>query len=103
MEVKAPVPLYELVLRQDDREEVRLTDRPLSVGDTLQIENDEWNVVLEREPSDVRATAAFLCELAQAQRARAAKMQADDAERRERMERLRESQEQSRGTADELS
>ena len=84
--------LYELVLRYHDHEECRLTDRPPSIGETLQIGYEEWQVVLEREPSDVRATAAFLCELTAAQRARAEKMQADDAERRERMDRLAERQ-----------
>ena len=88
MEVKAPMPLYELVLRYEDREETRLTGRPLSIGETLQIGYDEWRVVLEREPSDVRVTAAFVCELTKVQRARAEKMRADDAERRERIDRL---------------
>ena len=82
------MPLYELVLRYDDREELRLTDRPPSVGDTLLIGYDEWNVVLEHEPRDALARAAFLCELAQAQRARAEKLRADDAERRERVARV---------------
>ena len=82
------MPLYELVLRYDDREELRLTDRPHSVGDTLQIGYDEWNVVLEHEPRDALSAAAFLCELAQAQRARAEKLRADDAERRERAARV---------------
>ena len=82
------MPLYEIVLRFDDREETRLADRPRSVGETFQIGYDEWEVVLAREPSDVRATAAFLCELTTAQRARTEKMRVDDAERRERVHRL---------------
>ena len=82
------MPLYELVLSYQDREETLLTDRPLSIGETVLIGYDEWQVVLNREPTDVRATAAFFCELTRAQRARAEKMQADDAERRERLDRL---------------
>jgi len=92
MEVKATMPLYELVLRYEDREEMRLTERPASIGEVLQIGYDEWQVVLEREPSDVQATAAFLCELTKEQRARAEKMRAEDAERRERIDRRAERQ-----------
>lgn len=84
MEVDLPVPLYELVLRFDDREEIRFTDRPLSVGEILQMDYRDWQVVSKRAPSEVQARAAFPCELAEAQRARAEKLLADDAERRER-------------------
>ena len=84
----AAVSLYELVLRYPDREEVRLTDQPVAVGDTFEIDYEEWFVVEENEPENRRATARFLCERTKEQRALAAKMQADDAQRRVRIQRL---------------
>ena len=72
-------------MRYPDREEVRLTDQPLAVGDTFQIDYEEWFVAEERAPENFRATARLMCERAAKQRALAAKMQADDAERRRRI------------------
>ena len=80
------VPLYELVLRYPDREEVRLTDQPLTVGETFQIDYEEWFVAEKDDrPENPRASARLICDLAVSQRAKAAKVQADDAERRRRM------------------
>ena len=79
------VSLYELVLRWPDSEEVRLTDQPLAVGDTFQIGYDEWVALAEAPAENPRATARLMCERAKAQRALAAKMQADDAARRRRI------------------
>lgn len=43
------MPLNELVLDFEGKsaEEVRLTDRPVAVGDTVQIDNQDWTVVRE--------------------------------------------------------
>lgn len=52
------MPLYELVLRYDDREEIRLTVAPFPAA--------KQQVVSKRAPSGDQAKAAFLCELARA-------------------------------------
>jgi len=80
--------LYEVVLTFPDHEEVRITDRAPVVGDLIQIDGREWQVILEREPAGIRATARFVCELTREQRARDAKIRSDNAARRERMELL---------------
>ena len=90
------MPLYELVLCYPEREEVRLGERPLSVGQTFGINYDEWEVIWEREPADQRATACYLCVLTGEQRARAEKMREDDAAQRERI-RLLEARRESLG------
>jgi hypothetical protein len=36
--------VYEVILRFEDREEVRLTDRPLEVGSNVKITGSEWLV-----------------------------------------------------------
>jgi hypothetical protein len=36
--------VYEVVLRFQDREEIRLTDRPLDVGDSVAIGGQRWVV-----------------------------------------------------------
>jgi hypothetical protein len=51
------MPLYELVLCFADREEVRLTDRPPGVGDTLGIDGRRWQVVRAEGP------VRYACEL----------------------------------------
>jgi hypothetical protein len=55
------MPLYEIVLSFPDREEVRLTDEPVSVGDTIQIDHVPWRVLFERDPRNRFATACYLC------------------------------------------
>jgi hypothetical protein len=50
--------VYEVVLRFDDREEVRLTDRPLRVGSTTEIAGTDWYV----ESHELgRETARYVC------------------------------------------
>jgi hypothetical protein len=68
------MPLYELVLRYPDRDEVRLTDVPPDVGETLRIAGELWTVRLASDPSNARATKRFLFELA-----------LDEAERSDRL------------------
>ena len=38
------MPLYEVLLKRDGREELRLTDRPYNVDETVQISNRTWVV-----------------------------------------------------------
>jgi hypothetical protein len=52
--------VYEVVLRFPDRDEVRLTDRRLELGATLEIERSGWLVESE-EPHDGQAAARFIC------------------------------------------
>jgi hypothetical protein len=52
--------VYEVVLRFPDRDEVRLTDRPIEVGGTLEINGSGWLVESE-EPHDGRAAARLIC------------------------------------------
>ena len=52
--------LYEVVLRFQDRDEVRLTDRPLEVGGTLEIVGSGWLVESE-EPHDGQGAVRFIC------------------------------------------
>ena len=52
--------VYEVVLRFPDREEVRLTDRPLGVGDTLEINGGDW-LVESQEQHDGPAALRFIC------------------------------------------
>jgi hypothetical protein len=77
--------LYEIVLRYPDRDEVRVTDRPLPEGEVVEIDGTSWHVVLDREPADIRATARYLCRLSEAQRERARGMRAGECARRVRL------------------
>ena len=52
--------VYEVVLRFLDRDEVRLTDRPIEVGGTLEIEGSGW-LVESKEPQDGQAAARYIC------------------------------------------
>ena len=90
------MPFYEVLLRYEDRDELRMTDRPLVVGETLQIAGESWTVTLERDPADIAATAQFLCELTFSQRERARRAQAFDAEMHERLGRLQKRMEDTR-------
>jgi len=49
--------VYEVVLRFQDREEVRVTDQPLHVGNTFQIGGQRWLV----EAVDARRGRAVRC------------------------------------------
>jgi hypothetical protein len=55
--------VYEVVLRFDDRDEVRLTDRPLEVGSNVRITGSEW-LVQQCEPRSERDGARYICVLA---------------------------------------
>jgi hypothetical protein len=57
MEVGA-MPLFEvLLLRDDEDDETRLTDRKLAIGETLEIGKERWQV--QRETPAERADAAL--------------------------------------------
>lgn len=93
------MPLYEVVLRHPNgSEEVRFHDRAIAVGDRLLMNNRMWEVVLERRPVDLQATARFLCELTTEQRGRALAAKEKDAEMRERIASLRKRMERPRRT-----
>jgi hypothetical protein len=77
--------LYEVVFRYPDRDEVRLTDRPLPEGEAVEIGGTSWHVVLDREPADIRAAARYLCRLSEAQPERARGVRAADSARRVRL------------------
>lgn len=77
--------LYEVVFRYPDRDEVRLTDRPLPEGEVVELGGTSWHVVLDREPADTRAAARYLCRLSEAQRERARGIWAGDSARRVRL------------------
>lgn len=77
--------LYEVVFRYQDRDEVRLTDRPLPEGEVVEIGGTSWHVVLDREPADIRAAARYLCQLSEAQHERARGVRAGECARRVRL------------------
>jgi hypothetical protein len=52
--------LYEILLRYDDRDEVRLGDSPLEVGSSVEIAGSAWLVQGERARRGRRA-ARFVC------------------------------------------
>jgi hypothetical protein len=52
--------VYEVVLRFEDREEVRLTDRPLEVGSNVNITGSEWLVESYEAPPEPDA-ARYIC------------------------------------------
>jgi hypothetical protein len=54
--------LYEIVLRFPDRDEVRLTDRALDVGDTLSIGGQTWRVFGTEVPRSAVAAARYVCD-----------------------------------------
>jgi hypothetical protein len=54
------VAVYEVVLRFPDREEVRLTDRPLEVGSELEIAGSQW-LVQSHEAREGRADTSYIC------------------------------------------
>jgi hypothetical protein len=55
------MPLYEVLLRTEGREEIRLTDRAYTVGQTLMIGNRTW-VVSEVRPGTERSPRRFVAE-----------------------------------------
>jgi len=80
------MPVYEIVLQFADREELRVTDRPVAMGDELEILGKSWTVVGEREPEENRASGRFVCEMTNAPRSQAIEMRIEDEELRHRLE-----------------
>jgi hypothetical protein len=70
------MPLYEVVLRYPDRDEVRLTDQVLRAGETVSVAGDLWRVTTNGRPRDKRASAGFVCEPALDARERERRAQA---------------------------
>ena len=54
------MPMYELVLWHQGNEDVRITDQPVSIGQTLSIDSIQWFVEAQDLPHDPNA-AARLC------------------------------------------
>jgi hypothetical protein len=63
-------PLYQVILQQDDRpDEIRLHDRPLTVGEHFSLLGQRWEVhtvedgasVTLVEPSGAQVTARYVC------------------------------------------
>jgi hypothetical protein len=55
--------LYELELRRADRRELRVIDRLLTLGETVEIEGELWRVLRLRQPSpNSDAKAHYVCE-----------------------------------------
>ena len=52
---------YELVLWFQGREDVRTTDQPLTVGQTVLIDDIKWLVEAQDLPRDPASTARFIC------------------------------------------
>jgi hypothetical protein len=55
------MPLYEVLLIRDDEHESRLTDRALSVGETVLIGEQLWVVQSETAPERADAAARYIC------------------------------------------
>ena len=53
--------MYELVLWFQGHEDVRITDQPASVGQTLVIDNIRWLVEAQDLPRYPNATARYIC------------------------------------------
>jgi hypothetical protein len=53
--------VYELVLWFQGTEDVRITDQPVSVGETVLIDGIKWLVEAQDLPRDPNATARFIC------------------------------------------
>jgi len=60
MEVGA-MPLYEVVLLRDDDDETRLTDRDLTIGETLEIGEERWIVAREEPAERGDAAMRYVC------------------------------------------
>jgi hypothetical protein len=55
------LPLYEIVLRYADHEEVRLTDDPPAVGEEVEIAGRVWVVGEPELVRDLHAEARYVC------------------------------------------
>jgi hypothetical protein len=78
--------VYEVVLRFHDRDEVRLTDRPLDVGTSLNIGGAEWLV----ESQEAQRGAAAMRYVCVKLRERSRELRARSATLIEGLEQLRE-------------
>lgn len=59
------MPLFEVVLLDVNGTELRLTDQPADIGDTVQINDEDW-IVVRKSPGSARAEARLECERAPA-------------------------------------
>ena len=55
------MPMYELVLWHQGNEAVRITDQPVSIGQTLSIDSIQWLVEAQVLPHDPNAAARYVC------------------------------------------
>jgi hypothetical protein len=55
------MPLYEVLLKRDDDEEIRLTDRALQVGETLTIAEQRWQVQRQEPAKQADAEVRYVC------------------------------------------
>jgi hypothetical protein len=53
--------MYELVLWHQGNEAVRITDKPVSVGQTLLIDDIKWLVEAQELRRDPKARARYIC------------------------------------------
>ena len=53
--------MYELVLWFQGTEDVRITDQPVSVGQTVLIDGIKWLVEAQDLPRDPNARARYIC------------------------------------------
>jgi hypothetical protein len=55
------MPLYEVLLLREDDYETRLTDRPLQIGATVSIGQEQWLVKSEAAPERAAAATKYIC------------------------------------------
>jgi hypothetical protein len=55
------MPMYALVLWHQGDEDVRITDQPVSIGQTLSIDSIQWFVEAQDLPHDPNAAARYVC------------------------------------------
>lgn len=58
------MPLYEIVLRYPDRDEIRLTDHDPRVDGHVRINGSAWTIVAEREGSSGRVARRYIVRVA---------------------------------------
>jgi hypothetical protein len=58
------IPVYELVLRYEDRDETRFTERPPPLGSPFQLDGHRWIAWVAEQPElarDLRAAVRYVC------------------------------------------
>ena len=55
------MPLYEVLLQRDDDDELRLTDQPLQIGETVTIAGQRWLVQHDETPEGSGAEIRYVC------------------------------------------